>query len=73
MHITRKESLPYYQGISTSHTSSTVLYHSPVERGPKRKPKIKPLPKEKAEYKIIQTKDKEKPEYKLSILTVSIF
>ena len=31
-----------------------------VERGPDRKPKIKPLPKEKAEDKTTQTQEKDK-------------
>ena len=41
-----------------SHT--TAQYNPTVERGPNRKPKIKPLPREKAEDKTTQTKEKDK-------------
>ena len=41
--------------------SYTMAQCSPtVERGPERKPKIKPLPKEKAEDKTTQTQEKDK-------------
>ena len=39
---------------------TTAQCNPTVERGPDRKPKIKPLPKEKAEDKTIQTQEKDK-------------
>ena len=50
---------------SAQATQAALLYttarcNPTVERGPDRKPKIKPLPKEKAEDKTTQTKEKDK-------------
>ena len=39
---------------------TTAQCNPTVERGPDRKPKIKPLPKEKAEDKTTQTQEKDK-------------
>ena len=39
---------------------TTAQCNPTVERGPDRKPKIKPLPGEKAEDKITQTQEKDK-------------
>ena len=39
---------------------TTAQCNPTVERGPDRKPKIKPLPKEKAEDKTTQTPEKDK-------------
>ena len=64
-----------YQGLRTSQerfydtikgsAQAALLYttawcNPTVERGPNRKPKIKPLPKEKAEDKTTQTQEKDK-------------
>ena len=57
----------YYDTIrgSAQATQAALAYitaqcNPTVERGPERKPKIKPLPKEKAENKTMQTQDKDK-------------
>ena len=39
---------------------TTAQCNPTVERGPDRKPKVKPLPKEKAEDKTTQTQEKDK-------------
>ena len=41
-------------------TYTTAQCNPTVERGPNRKPKIKPLPKEKAKDKTTQTQEKDK-------------
>ena len=39
---------------------TTAQWNPTIERGPDRKPKIKPLPKEKAEDQTTQTQEKDK-------------
>ena len=48
------------QAIQAALLYTTAQCNSTVERGPDRKPKIKPLPKEKAEDKTTQTQEKDK-------------
>ena len=57
----------YYNTIrGSAHTTQAALSYTmaqcnpTVERGPDRKPKIKPLPKEKAKNKATQTQEKDK-------------
>ena len=54
---TIKESAQATQAASSYTTAQCNLT---VERGPDRKPQIKPLPKEKAEDKTTQTQEKDK-------------
>ena len=48
------------QATQAALTYTTAQCNPTVERGPKRKPKIKPLPKEKVENKTSQTQEKDK-------------
>ena len=65
LHTSQEER--YYDTIrgSVQATQAALAYttaqcNPTVEKGPERKPKIKPLPKEKAENKTTQTQDKDK-------------
>ena len=67
-HFRTSQEERYYNTIKGSaHTTQAVLSYTmaqcnpTVERGPDRKPKIKPLPREKAEDKTTQTQEKDKP------------
>ena len=66
-HLCTSQEERYYNTIKGSmQTTQAALTYSmaqcnpTVERGPDRKPKIKPLPKEKAEDKTTQTPEKDK-------------
>ena len=66
-HLCTSQEERYYDTIkgSAQATQAALSYtmaqcNSTVERGPDRKPKIKPLPKEKAEDKTTQTQEKDK-------------
>ena len=48
------------QATQAALTYTTAQCNPSVECGPVRKPKIKPLPKEKAKYKTTQTHEKDK-------------
>ena len=48
------------QATQAASSYTTAQCNPTVERGPDRKPKIKPLPKEKAEDKTTQTQEKDK-------------
>ena len=48
------------QAIQATSAYTTAQCNPTVERGPDRKPKIKPLPKEKAKDKTTQTQGKDK-------------
>ena len=47
------------QATQTVRSYTTAQCNPTVEQGPERKPKVKPLPKEKADDKTTQTKDKQ--------------
>ena len=66
-HLRTSQEERFYNTIkgSTQATQAALSYtavqcNPTVERGPDRKPKIKPLPKERAEDKTIQTQEKDK-------------
>ena len=66
-HVHTSQEERFYDTIkgSAQATQAALLYtvaqcNPTVERGPDRKPKIKPLPKEKAEDKTTQTQEKDK-------------
>ena len=66
-HLRTSQEERYYDTIkgSAQATQAVLSYtmaqcNPTVERGPDRKPKIKPLPKEKAEDKTTQTQEKDK-------------
>ena len=48
------------QATQAALSHSRVQMNLTIERGPPQRPKIKKLPRDKAAYKDIQTKDKEK-------------
>ena len=69
-HLHTSQEERYYDTImGSAHTTQATLSYTTaqcnptVERGPDRKLKIKPLPKEKVEDKTTQTQEKDKSNY----------